>query len=106
MNEQTTLPLKPKYTKEFLKAKLSTDKAWAIRGMIAIFRYQTEQEKAVDTTVEDNGIGFSGSDAFILSVFSKSYQKYNNLTDKQMAIVFKKMPKYASQLIRIIERKQ
>lgn len=97
---------KPKYTKEFLKGKLATDAKWAIRGMLAIYKYQTEQEKASEQTIEDNGIGFSGCHGTIFSSFSEQYNKKGFLSDRQVAIVMKGMPRYAGQLIRIIEGKQ
>ena len=103
---KTTTKETPKYTKEFLKEKLSTNAQWAIRGMLAIYKYQTEQEQASEQTVEDNGVGFSGCDANILSSFAKQYKQWQRLSDKQMALVHKKMPRYAGQLLKIIEQKQ
>ena len=97
---------KPKYTKEFIKSKLATDARWAIRGMIRIYEFQTAHEQASEHTEENNAVGFNGTDAEILTSFVKFYQKFNRLSDNQMKWVFKKMPKYAGQLCRIIEGKQ
>lgn len=103
---KTTTKEKPKYTKEFIKEKLATNALWAIRGMLRIYQYQTEQEKSSEQTIEDNGIGFSGCHGTIFSSFSEQYLKKGFLSDKQVAIVMKGMPKYAGQLIKIIEGKQ
>ena len=80
---------------------------WLLRGLVTIFQYQTEAEKVASITNEDNGVGFNGSDAFILSEFAKKQMAYPNyrFSDKQMGIIAKAMPKYAGQLARIANAK-
>lgn len=85
-----------------LKKTLATDAKWATRGLVRIFQEQTESEKATDHTSNLNGVGFNGTDAFILSQFAKAYGRWNRLSEKQMAIVHKKMPRYAGQLVRLV----
>jgi hypothetical protein len=80
------------------KHKLATNQNWAIRGMIRIHEKQTADEKLAQATSEDNGVGFTGLDAPILSSFCDQMAQRGFLTQKQLAIVFKKMPKYARQL--------
>jgi hypothetical protein len=87
----------------FLKEKLSANPVWAVRGMMKIYEYQTEAEKDLQGTVDDNGVGFSGCDGDIMSSFSKQVEKGRALSQKQMAIVFKKMPKYARQLMLVAD---
>ena len=89
--------------KEFVKTKLATDIAWAQRALIKIFELQTEDEKAYATTSVDNGVGFTGCDAEILTSFANGLKKYKRLSPKQMAIVYKKMPKYWKQIITLSE---
>lgn len=89
----------------FIKAKVAVSQAWAIRGLLCIYANQTADEKACGQTHNLNGIGFSGCDAEILSSFAEQVIKGRNLSQKQMAIVFKKMPRYAGQLMRAAEAK-
>lgn len=90
-----------------MKTKLSTNAQWATKGCIRIFEKQTASEQTCEATHELNGVGFTGADAEILSSFAKQINKGWNLSPKQMAILFKKMPKYWKQLITLIpESKQ
>ena len=83
-----------KVVREYLKEKLSTDEAWAIRALVKIYAYQTENEKEYLETNEENGVGFSGADAEILTSFAEQYRRKGYLSPKQMEIVYKKMKKY------------
>ena len=87
----------------FLKEKLGTDATWALRGMVRIYEYQTAYEKSAQNTTDANGVGFSGADGFILSAFSEKRIAGKNFSEKMMKIVFKNMPKYASQLDKIVQ---
>lgn len=93
--------MKKKDIKALFKMKLGTDANWAVKGMLKIYEFQTTSEKAVQTTTDHNDVGFSGCDAEILSSFSEQVLKGRNLSEKQMAIVFKKMPKYWQQLVKL-----
>lgn len=89
-----------------LREKLGTNKAWAMKGCSRIFEYQTADEQNSDVTNEYNGVGFTGADAFIMSRFAKSIDEGKFVgSPKQMAILFKKMPKYAKQLDGIAQSK-
>lgn len=90
-----------KWKKEEIQAKLASDDAWLIRGLLAIFKRQTEEEKANDTTKEENGIGFNAFDAPIMSDMAKQYNDWGRLTKRQLVIVRKVMHKYAGQLAKI-----
>lgn len=91
----------PKWTKQAIKEKLLADNQWLIRGLLAIHSRQTEDERQSGVTVHDNGIGFNGVDAELLSSFAEQYNKYKRLTDRQLEIVRKKLPKYSGQLEKI-----
>lgn len=80
------------------KEKLGSDPRWALRGLTRIYQFQTDQEKRINETFVENGVGFSGADANILSSFALQLEMGRRLSKKQMEIVFKKMPKYAGQL--------
>lgn len=89
----------------FLKQKLATDRGWAIKGLLAVYDYQTAEEQSNGDVVENNGVGFSGVDGEILSSFSERVRAGFNLSEKQMAILFRAMPKYAKQLDGIAQDK-
>lgn len=80
------------------KEKLATNPVWALRGLMAIYKYQTDAEKAVGSVTVDNGVGFAGVDGEFLSSLARQYQQRGSLSAKQMQFLHKKMPKYAKQL--------
>ncbi len=94
------------WTKAEIKAKLATNNGWLIRGLLAIFSRQTASEQEAGVTSEDNGIGFNGADAEILSSYAKFYKKNGYLSPKQREIARKKMLKYAGQLADIAKGKK
>lgn len=90
-----------KWKKEDIKSILESRDEAILKGMLRIFDCQTEDEKHTDDTHVNNGIGFTGADAFILSKFSKFFNDRKYLTEKQFAIAKKRMIKYAGQLAKI-----
>ena len=84
-----------------IRGKVQTNPNWAIRGMLAIYKFQTADEKHLRETVHNNKVGFNGVDAEILSSFSQQVIAGRAMSRKQMAIIFRKMGKYAGQLYRI-----
>lgn len=103
MLESNTNPMTKTEQRKHLVAKLkdvlAKQEAWAVRAMLLIYKHQTDDEQTKDSTDHHNDVGFNANDAFILSQFAKSYHKWGRLTPKQLAIVHRKMPKYARQLI-------
>lgn len=91
---------------DFIRTKLQSDAKWAVRGLVKIYDFQTESEKNIGNTTDNNGVGFSGIDGDILSSFAEQVKKGRNLSLKQMSVVFGSMPKYATQLQRIVDNKQ
>lgn len=87
------------------KENIASKTRWAIRALLAIYEFQTAEEQVIETTKEKNGVGFNGVDAEILTSFAKQVQAGRTLSAKQMAIVFKKMPKYAGQLQKLVSGK-
>jgi hypothetical protein len=90
--------------KEFVKRKLSTDPLWAQRALLKIYDFQTHEEQRAQDTRYNNGVGFTGTDGRILSSLAKQLEKYGRLSDKQMHILFTKMPKYWIQIIKISDQ--
>ena len=84
-----------------IRNSITTNPKQAIKAMLRIYEYQTADEQNNGTVTADNGVGFAGTDSQILTSFCKQYEKYGRLSEKQMAIVFKKISKYAGQLTRL-----
>lgn len=91
-----------KNTVAFVKNQLSTNKVWALKALVRIYQEnQTPDEQSAKVTAHDNGIGFTGVDAGFLSSLAEQYLRRGSLSDKQMGFVFKKMPKYAGQVVKM-----
>lgn len=95
-----------RYTQELIHTRIANGDNAAKKALLVIFEHQTEEEKVIRETRENNGVGFNGTDAHILSEFAKQLQEKGWLSQKQMAIVRKKMPKYAGQLFRLLQARQ
>ena len=101
--------MKKKITKKamesWMRHKLGTDKAWAERALYILYDCQTEEEKAIQDTAINNGVGFSGFDGNLLTSMVKimnlkrkvnpSYRFSNKQFNK---IIFHKMPRYWKQI--------
>jgi hypothetical protein len=84
----------------FVRQQLSLSPVWAVKALVRIFQEnQTASEQAAGVTEVDNGIGFTGCDAAFLSSLAQGYLRYGRLSDKQLAFVLRKMPKYAKQVV-------
>jgi hypothetical protein len=83
---------------KFLKEELSTNRAWALRALVRIYDFQTADEKISGDTYYINNVGFTGADGEFLTSLAKQWKEKNFLTVKQMAFVYKKMPKYWNQI--------
>lgn len=87
--------------KKIVREMLLTNNEWLVRGMMALYNRQTSDEVASEDTKHQNARGFNSSDAMILTSFSKQWLARNWLSDNQLAIMRRKMVKYAGQLARI-----
>lgn len=97
---------------EHIRNQIATNDRWALRALLAIHKYQTASEKASHSTIDHNGVGFNGADAEILTSFANVVVRRNVvekmkrpdfnatqvLTEKQIAILRRRMVKYARQL--------
>ena len=83
----------------YLRAQLTSNPAWAVKALTLVYSYQTADEQEDKKTSLKNGAGFNGLDAEILSSFSEQVLKGRKLSPKQMAIVHRKMPRYARQVL-------
>ena len=88
-----------------IKTKVGSDPRWATRAIVALFNKQTADEQSAEITQEKNFMGFNGVDAEILTSFAKQVvYKGRTLSQKQLAIAFKKLPKYSKQLLKIANK--
>jgi hypothetical protein len=75
---------------EQLRQRLASNDRWALRALMRIYQNQTADEQCRETTIERNGIGFTGPDAEIMTSFARP---------KQMIILRRRMPAYARQIV-------
>jgi hypothetical protein len=85
--------------KRFTAQMLASEAGWASRAITLLYGFQTASEQEAQATAERNGAGFNGTDAFILSSFAEQIAKGRTLSPKQLAIAFRKLPKYSGQVI-------
>lgn len=92
------------YTKEMIQEKIVNDLSWTIRSIEVLFSRQTRDEQESGQTSHLNGKGFNGRDSVIMTSFFEQIQKrkrYNNpvlLSDKQVNVCRKVLPKYWKQI--------
>lgn len=95
---------------EWLRQKLATDPSWAVRALKALYKQQTDAEKQDASTHDENGVGFSGNDAEILSSFASRVIAWEEtapanrlytspLSPRQMEVLLKRIKRYAGQLL-------
>lgn len=96
------------WTAEKIREKLASgDRGWLVHSLQTLYDQQTADEKMSEETSHRNSVGFSGHDAEILSSFAKQWRAKRWLSEKQYAILQKKLPKYSGQLERLAtERKE
>ena len=85
--------------KAFVRNTLAINTTWAYHALKLIFSKQTDSEQVSEITKDDNGVGFTGCDAEILSSFAKQLERNGSLSPKQNALLFRKIPKYWKQIL-------
>lgn len=88
--------------RDTVKNMLATNGAWARRAIVRVYEKQTESEKQAGQTTVQNGVGFSGTDAEILSSFARQIMAGKTMSEKQMALIFRKAPRYWAQIVPLI----
>lgn len=91
---------------EYVRSKLATSTAWAMRCLTVVYGNQTADEKCFGVAKHDNNIGFTGTDAEFMSSLALQYEKRGSLSPKQMGFVMKRMKKYHKQVIAVIDEKK
>lgn len=92
-------------TKESILALLESNDLAVQRGIVAIWKRQTDEEQRTLQTHEHNNVGFSGFDAELLSSFVEQLQRGKLWSPKQWEIARKRVRKYAQQLADIANEK-
>ena len=92
-------------TREYIELMVQRNDAWLERGILAIWHYQTQDEKRDKDTKYNNGVGFNGADGAFMTSLGNILNKGYHLSEKQKFIARKKMRKYSGQLLRIAEDK-
>jgi len=78
----------------------TSDKA-VLRALVAIYRKQTASERSAFTTIENNGVGFSASDASTCSRYAKIALTQGWLPAPDVEKLRPVMMKYSRQLLQI-----
>ena len=89
------------WTEEEIKNLIQTNDKVLYGALRNLYNEQTADEKAVGDTKHNNGVGFNGVDAKIMSSFAEFLKKTGFLTPKQKAVARKKLVKYNKQLTRL-----
>ena len=97
--------MKDKYTKEFIREKLSTNQVWLEKGVLALYRMQTEEEKSAGLTYQQNGCGFNAVDGKFLTYIAQYLLTGKHLTGKFLEDTRRRTLKYSGQLARIANEK-
>lgn len=97
----------------FFRSAITSQSAWAYRALEVIFEYQTDAEQQAGVTSDLNGVGFTGFDAEFLTSLAtqlaakrERYGRDAYLSPAQQRSLRRAMPKYAKQLIRVLEAQQ
>lgn len=86
------------WTAEEIKTLVQTNDKVLYGALKKLYACQTADERAAGETNHNNGVGFNGVDAPILSSFCEFLNKTGFLTPKQKIIARKKLVKYNKQL--------
>lgn len=96
-----TVETKKTWKKEEIVELLEKNDKAVLRGLIVLYSLQTTDEKVMQDTIENNGIGFSGFDAEFLSSLAQQAMKYGRLSERQMEVLRGRIKKYAGQLTKV-----
>jgi len=89
------------WKKEDIVNMLKENPTAVLVGMLRIYDLQTVDEKAVEETTQNNGVGYNGFDGKIMSNLSTFFLSRKFLTEKQFNVAKKIIIKYAGQLTKI-----
>lgn len=79
----------------FFKKKIATENRWVVGALQTLTNYQTNEEKAMRTTIERNNVGFQPRHANFCITAANYTSLYPNTMSKLRTI----LPHYCSQLV-------
>ena len=82
-----------------LKKQLTTRPERALLALQRLYEFQLEDDRDEARGKHRNGRGFDRLDREILTFFAEQLLKNKSLSEKHMRIIFRRIPKYAGQLI-------
>lgn len=94
------------WTKESIRELLERNDQAVARGVVALYKRQTADERSIQETKHSNGIGFNSSDARYLSWVATYAQRTGRVTGKHLIKTRAKLLKYSGQLADIANAKQ
>lgn len=89
------------WTKDSIQKLLDENPKAVQRAILAIYRRQTSEEQAYQTTRHSNGVGFGAFDAEFLSSLAQRLERGWDLSEKQLAFGRSKIKRYWRQLAEI-----
>lgn len=90
------------WTKEDIQELLRVNDKAVARAITALYERQTAAEQADGETSVANGVGFNKIDAPFLTSIAKALPRYNgHMTERQLKVARKMLPKYWRQLVEI-----
>lgn len=89
-----------------IRKKITTDRRWCERAILALYEKQTAGEKIAGATCVNNGIGFNGPDGNRMSYYARWIISGKHLTGEFLKDAFDRIGKYAKQLTAIAANKR
>ena len=93
-----------KQWESYLKNLIKTNDKALYKSIILIYEMQTDEERCIGESKEENNVGFSKVDAYEMGVIAKKIKQGNELTSGEIAKSRNKMQKYWKQLMIISKR--
>lgn len=97
---------------DFIRDRIRTEDKWLFRAILAIYEKQTYSEQNGHRPEEKNGEGYNKFDIDLMSSFAEQLLKQEKkgeklfLTVTQKKVARNRIMKYASQLLKIAEKKK
>lgn len=90
---------------EFIRRKLGTVADKALATLKMLYRNQTAMDRAFRGQMleEKNGRGFTAFDSPLLTSLAEQFITKKRLSDRQLQILFQKMPMYARQVLEVAD---
>ena len=89
------------WSEEEIKELVQTNDKVLYGALKKLYAEQTADEQRTGETKHQNGVGFNGADAKIMSSFAEFLNRTGFLTGKQKAVARRKLVKYNKQLTRL-----